>query len=822
MKQLHGALEAPEAPEAPEALEALEEWQLIDVEPPLYLASGSNQLGDIVSDISAAQLTHLLRMPPVAASDLLPMALELRRRFSEEALPLPVDVQIERRSEFRPRLTLVTVPTGSSKIPAALLDFDYGGIVQAPFYDHRPPTSTEIVEQEGEYVQLQRNLGAESACLNRLRDLNLYPATVEADTDAVWVPRAESLELLVARWQQFVDEALPGLEDEGWQVLRDDEFVLPQATFELEIRDAPDNWFDFSLSLPVGDGREVDTLTILPDWLERGAPAHFVANIEGDWLEIDARPLQKIRDLIADLLEQDRLGSPARLPSFQALRFDEPDLDQRHAPLTRRMREQLSEFEGVEPVTTPAGLRAELREYQRAGLNWLAFLQRFGFGGILADDMGLGKTLQTLALIQHLKETGKLERPALVVAPTSLTGNWKSEAARFTPQLRVLLLQGPERTASFSLLPDSDLVITSYALLARDSTRYGGQPFCLLVLDEAQAIKNPRTKVSACVRDIDATVRLCLTGTPLENHLGELWALMDFALPGLLGGRKTFNTHFRNPVEKEGDRAQQDELGRRLAPFMLRRRKSAVAAELPPKTEALQYVELQGNQRAIYEAIRASMEARILKLVEKQGMARSHIEFLDALLKMRQACIDPRLVKLDAAKAVRQSAKLEWLAENLPQLIEEGRRILLFSQFTQALTLVQAELERMRISFTKLTGQTRKRQEAIERFQSGAVPVFLISLKAGGSGLNLTAADVVIHLDPWWNPAVENQATDRAHRIGQDKPVLVYKLVARDTVEERILQMQSHKRDLADAIFDSSLKGRLPRNSDELLSLLTA
>jgi SNF2 family DNA or RNA helicase len=255
---------------------------------------------------------------------------------------------------------------------------------------------------------------------------------------------------------------------------------------------------------------------------------------------------------------------------------------------------------------------------------------------------------------------------------------------------------------------------------------------------------------------------------------------------------------------------------------MLRRRKSEVVAELPQKTEAVQYVELQGRQRALYEAVRVSMEKRILDLVAKQGMARSHIEFLDALLKLRQACIDPRLVKLNAAKAVNESAKLEWLAENLPQLVEDGRRVLLFSQFTQALKLVEAELERQKIPFTKLTGQTRKRQQAVDRFQSGEVPVFLISLKAGGSGLNLTAADVVIHLDPWWNPAVENQATDRAHRIGQDKPVMVYKLVASDTVEERILQMQAQKRELADAVFDSSGKGKLPRNSEELLQLLTA
>jgi SNF2 family DNA or RNA helicase len=370
-------------------------------------------------------------------------------------------------------------------------------------------------------------------------------------------------------------------------------------------------------------------------------------------------------------------------------------------------------------------------------------------------------------------------------------------------------------------MTETDLVVTTYPLLLRDRERYKQQTFSLLVLDEAQAIKNPATKIAACVRAIRSDTRLCLSGTPLENHLGELWALLDFALPGLLGGRKAFNENYRKPIEKEGDETRQRELARRVRPFMLRRTKVEVVKELPPKTESVQYVELGGKQRTLYEGVRISMEKRIRDLVARQGMAKSRIEFLDALLKLRQACIDPRLVKLKQAAGIRESAKLDWLAATLPQLLEEGRRILIFSQFTQVLKLIEDHLKSQQVDFSKLTGQTRKRQTAIDRFQDGEVQVFLISLKAGGSGLNLTAADVVIHMDPWWNPAVENQATDRAHRIGQDKPVFVYKLVAADTVEERIHQMQQQKRALADALFDATGASALPQDKDALLALLS-
>lgn len=573
---------------------------------------------------------------------------------------------------------------------------------------------------------------------------------------------------------------------------------------DLRIADAEHGWFDFELALNVGD-RALATEELVAHWLERDAPDRLLLPTEAGWLEVDTRPLQALRDLVESLFREKSLDGPVRLPPFRAAQLAEvEELDDRAAPLARDLAQRLRQFRGLQTVPVPAQLRCSLRPYQHEGLNWLTFLQQYGFGGILADDMGLGKTVQTLALLLHLKDTGQLQNPALILAPTSVAANWLRESAQFAPDLDVLLLHGPRRRETFATMDGRDVLVTTYPLLLRDQEQYLSRHFSVAVLDEAQAIKNPATKLTRAARALRADCRLCLSGTPLENHLGELWSLMDFALPGLLGRRDQFRQQFRTPIESQGDRERQQQLARRVAPFLLRRTKAEVVSDLPAKSETIEYVELAGQQRTLYEGIRVSMQKRVRDIVARKGMARSRIEFLDALLKLRQACIDPRLVKLDKAAGINESAKLDWLREVLPQLIEEGRRILVFSQFTEVLHLLEQELTSLRIAYSKLTGRTRKRQEAIDRFQTGEVPVFLISLKAGGSGLNLTAADVVIHVDPWWNPAVEAQASDRAHRIGQDKPVFVYKLIAAGTVEERIQQMQTEKRAMAETLFDDT------------------
>ena len=473
----------------------------------------------------------------------------------------------------------------------------------------------------------------------------------------------------------------------------------------------------------------------------------------------------------------------------------------------QNMVRQLSHFTHLPEITVPQGLKAELRDYQHMGLNWIQCLRENKFAGVLADDMGLGKTIQTLAHFQYEKEQGRLQKASLIVVPTSLVGNWVEEAARFTPELKVLVFHGASRHADD--FDGYDLIISTYGLIQRDKTRFLKYPFYYLVLDEAQSIKNSRAKTTQVIQQLPGEHRLCLSGTPLENHLGELWSLFHFLMPGLLGDARQFRQYFRIPIEKQADVSRREMLARRVQPFLLRRTKSEVAKELPIKTEMTRMISLTGPQRDLYEAIRLSMEKKVRDAIAASGLGRSHIVFLDALLRLRQVCCDPRLISMpEAAMAYGSSGKLDVLMELIDALMEEGRRVLVFSQFTSMLKLIEEKLNEKHYPYLKLTGQTQNRQAVVRDFQNCVAPIFLISLKAGGKGLNLTRADTVIHYDPWWNPAVEDQATDRSHRIGQENPVFVYKLITSGTVEEVMLQMQDKKRQLYNSVFlDKAAKG---------------
>lgn len=479
-------------------------------------------------------------------------------------------------------------------------------------------------------------------------------------------------------------------------------------------------------------------------------------------------------------------------------------------------------------LPTPQGFIGELRPYQQQGLAWLQFLADTEHGGVLADDMGLGKTAQTLAHILMEKQAGQLtERPVLIVAPTSLMHNWQKETEKFTPELSVLLLHGANRHDGFDKIKQHDIVLTTYPLVVRDEELLKTHQFHQIILDEAQNIKNPHSKSAQVLRSLTAKHRLCLTGTPMENHLGELWSLFYFLMPGFLGSQDVFNKHYRYPIEKKGDNRKRERLVNRIKPFMLRRLKTDVAKELPPKTTIEVNIDMNDEQSKLYEAVRATMQDSIKQIIAQQGFKRSQIQILDALLKLRQVCCHPSLLNLDSlpkgkntvkSKAMR-SAKLDYLIETVTDMVAEGRKVLIFSQFTSMLALIEQRLQSENIGFSKLTGKTKKRSEAIEAFQSGQVPVFLISLKAGGVGLNLTTADTVIHYDPWWNPAAEDQASDRAWRIGQDKPVFVYKLITNQSIEEKILDMQKNKAELAQSILSTDHEGDVKLSEEELLGL---
>jgi SNF2 family DNA or RNA helicase len=623
--------------------------------------------------------------------------------------------------------------------------------------------------------------------------------------------------------------------------------VEPEGGISFEIRERSGiDWFDLDLGVVV-DGRRVSLVPALLDFIagsgtaltthrdeqpDDGSSPMLLPLPDGRLLAV---PLALLQPILAPLLE---LFTGAEIDEAAGLlrlsRRNAGDLALLEEVSTesgvawaggdsiRALGRQLRDHGGIPHCPAPFGFRATLRSYQEQGLAWLQFLRAAGLGGVLADEMGLGKTVQALAHLAVEHAEGRLDRPALVICPTSLVPNWQSEAARFAPMLGTLVLHGPDRSDRFASIGQHDLVITTYPLLGRDHAVLTAQEWHMVILDEAQTIKNPLAATSKLARTLRARQRLCLSGTPLENHLGELWSLFDFLLPGLLGDRKQFGWRYRGPIEKAGNTERQSLLAQRIAPFLLRRTKEQVAADLPPKTEITETVEMGDGQRAIYEAIRLSMHAKVRAAIAKRGLAGSGIIILDALLKLRQACCDPRLLKLTTAKTSRaRSAKLERLLEMLPQMLEEGRRVLLFSQFTSMLALIESELRQLALPYVLLTGDTKDRTAPVRHFQAGEVNLFLISLKAGGVGLNLTAADTIIHYDPWWNPAVEDQATDRAHRIGQDKPVFVHRLTTTGTIEEKMEVLKQRKQALAAGIFEGTGRATLQMTERDLELLLT-
>ncbi|MCW2067080.1 UNVERIFIED_ORG: superfamily II DNA or RNA helicase [Stenotrophomonas maltophilia] len=715
--------------------------------------------------------------------------------------------------EYRP--AWLTERDASQWLDVATVAFEYGEHVR--FLDD---PSLFVHGAEGQLYLLPRDLAGEARREAELHSVHLHR---ERQPRIVLDGGGPLFELRSFDWTRFLLEDVLRLEALGWKIETDDAFrhrITRVEEIDLDVRSMPTDSTAFDLALTIDvDGRSVALVPLLqgvlqsdPRWLRGqldaiGDDENVLLTTAGnERLALRAGRLKPVIALLADLFGDH--GQPLRLQAhdrgrLQALQ-EAAQLRLHSSNDTRARVQRLLDAPAMTAVPAPQGLRATLRSYQLEGLSWLQYLRQQGLGGVLADDMGLGKTLQTLAHLLVEKQSGRLDKPALVVMPTSLLHNWQSEAARFTPDLRVLALHGPARDTQFGAIAAHDLILTTYPLLWRDEQALQAHSYHLLILDEAQQVKNPRSRAATTLRTLQARHRLCLTGTPLENHLGELWTQFDFLLPGLLGSEKQFNQHWRHPIERGSDRRRAQLLAQRMRPFILRRRKDQVASELPPKTVITRTVAMEGGQRELYETVRAAMEKQVREAINGSGLARNHIVVLDALLKLRQVCCDPRLLPGHAPARTAGSAKLDLLREMLPSMVEEGRRILLFSQFTGMLALIAQALDALGLAYVTLTGDTQNRVTPVQRFMDGEVPVFLISLKAGGVGLNLTAADTVIHFDPWWNPAAENQATDRAHRIGQDQPVFVYKLIAAGSVEERIAELQQRKAELADAILEDA------------------
>lgn len=816
-----------------------------------WYTDGQGLLGPLDLDLPPALVRLLLSGPPVRPEAAARLGAELAQRLPGLSLPPPHPVEPPRPVGGKPVPCLELFGLGAESgrdpvldpLPAARAAFRYGAVRVPGRAAPAPASRQEIVQQDGVLYAVARDRAAEAAAQAVLEESGLRPRLPPYAFSHA--PGASPSDALVmddpADWIGFVAEDVPALRRAGWDVEVHDSFPVRLARLdgdiEAGVREGSGiDWFDLELGAMV-DGERVDLVPALlefaadPDALSAlrenadDAPPLLLPLPDGRSLVV---PFERVRPILAPLLElfaggtveDGRLRLPRAGAADLAALEEAPGLAWTGGESLRALGRMLRDAGGIPQARVPEGFTASLRPYQARGVDWLQFLRAADFGGVLADDMGLGKTVQALAHLAIEQAEGRLDRPALVVCPTSVVPNWRAEAARFAPGLRVLTLHGPDRARRFGEIGAHELVLTTYPLLARDHEALLAQDWHIVLLDEAQTIKNPAATASKLARSLRARQRLCLSGTPLENHLGELWSLFDFAVPGFLGDRGSFQRRYRTPIEKGGDTERQALLARRVAPFMLRRTKEEVAADLPPKTEIAETVEMGDAQRAVYEGIRLAMHARVRRAIEERGLARSGIVILDALLKLRQACCDPRLLKLGTVKAARaRSAKLERLMEMLPALVEEGRRVLVFSQFTSMLALIEAELAARSLSYALLTGDTTDRTGPVRRFQAGEVPLFLVSLKAGGVGLNLTAADTVVHYDPWWNPAVEDQATDRAHRIGQDKPVFVHRLIAAGTIEEKMEALKARKQALVAGILGEAPGGALRMTQEDVDAL---
>lgn len=806
-------------------------------------------LGRLSTRYPVPQLKHLLEAPPITIEQGELLAKKMRTTHTDFPAPKVFSNKILMEIPPVPVITFGAMgseadqdswfdeQTDCSIVFTAKIAFDYGGVLIG-FHEKLDKVMRAL---DKDLLISIRDSSFEEKKIEELFHVVHLRATRPLE-NAQWQLKKDEL-FILEEVKGFTDleflysQVIPDLKNLGWRIeFASDLYqeIVHEEDIEWfsELHDSTNDFFSYQLGILI-EGKAVSIVPLVVKLIQRYTVDELDQIADHQMVKLplgSGRVLQvqlgRIKPLIRLLLQlgfhQMDENHVLQINKYQFILMQEAELALlatqsrwRGADELRQGLRQLTQLTQIPEVPQPKGLRANLRDYQQLGLNWLQFIRATGFSGVLADDMGLGKTIQTLALLQCEKEQGRIKAPTLIIAPTSLVGNWLAEAKRFTPQLQVLVYHGTER--HHDSFESYDLVISTYGLIQRDKEKFINQDYYYLILDEAQFIKNAKTKTTQIIQQLKATHRLCLTGTPLENHLGELWSLFYFLMPGLLGDARQFRLWFRTPIEKNGDTQRKELLARRVKPFILRRTKNEVAKELPPKTEMTRYIELSGPQRDLYEAIRMSMEKKVREAIAKQGLGKSHILLLDALLKLRQVCCDPRLLSLpQAAMAHGHSSKLEALMELLDNLVNEGRRVLIFSQFTSMLELIEQKLINHQYQYMKLTGQTQNRQSLVESFQQGTAPIFLISLKAGGTGLNLTRADTVIHYDPWWNPAVEDQATDRTHRIGQENPVFVYKLIASGTVEEAILGMQQRKRQLVEGILSSETSKSMVLTENDL------
>jgi superfamily II DNA or RNA helicase len=730
------------------------------------------------------------------------------------------------------------------RVAAIQLSFDYDSIrlrvsdEQEGFFVAAGSNLAQVSRNrktEREAQRVLESFGAvELSCLSNIGD-------VDAD---YLVSVSDNIHALCS----FTAYALPQLRKLGWRVLIDTDYpyrtIDANTTWYAAVEEDPttSDWFSLELGVEV-DGDRVNLLPGLLEILNASADSESLTSIlrtparfravpigENRYAVIPPERLQRLLHILEALYSEEGDGvrfnrnDVAPLAALDEVFMPEGDNGQQRlvwddASEVIAKGRALVRSPRLPEVRVASSLQATLREYQQEGLNWLQHLRASDAGGVLADDMGLGKTLQTISHLATEKESGRMDLPSIIIVPTSLVGNWVRETKRFAPFLRVVAVQGAKRHELYERLHRAHLIVTTYPVLVRDLERFRDMKFHLIVLDEAQAIKNSRSLANSAVSLLQGRHKLCLTGTPVENNLSELWSLFDFLMPGFLGDRAYFKSRYQTPIERDKNETRLIQLRERVAPYILRRMKHTVAKDLPPKTELVRPVDISGDQRDLYESIRMAAHSQVRRVIKTKGLAGSTITILDALMKLRQVCCDPRLVTSEAARNVKESAKYTFLMEMLETQLANQHRVLIFSQFTQMLGLIATGLRERDMPFITLTGATQDRQARCDEFENGRADIFLISLKAGGTGLNLTSADTVVHFDPWWNPAAQAQATDRAYRIGQKRPVFVYNLIVAGSVEERMLRLQSQKRHLAETILGTGGAAPQPLSEDDVEDL---
>lgn len=706
--------------------------------------------------------------------------------FMKALYSIPGDIQIkmpkklkfeEIRLEPKKQLTIKTKNTGlrNQQQVRAYVEFDYNDVII------QSGSSGEHIFDDVNQKMIYRDLGFESKAVTEVLDENMkkvysiYHSSEDGDSYEMH--------------SKHLSKCILNLLSKNWRIFTEGKSLKRAGDFELNVTSGID-WFELHGSLKFEE-QEMS----LPDLLKAAQNSEGESLIElgdgsfgmlpEDWLKKYSALLE-----MGDKKEGHIEFKKNQVGLLDTLLQSEPDI--KFDKIFSQFREKLLTFQGIKPLNEPSSFKGELRAYQKEGLAWLNFLQEFNLGGCLADDMGLGKTVQMLALLEKRRGRSKqVKQTSLIIVPRSLIHNWYEEAKKFTPNLKVLIYSGIERKEYHEKLEEYHIVLTTYGTMRRDIGLLVNIEFDYIVLDEAQAIKNSKSQSAKASRLLKGKHRLALSGTPVENHIGELWSIFEFLNPGMLGHINAFSS-----VKEEESR---EVIRRSIRPFMLRRTKDQVAKDLPAKTEQVIYCEMSKKQKSTYDKIKKYYQANLTNKIKEKGMNRVKIQVLEALLRLRQAACHPGLI--DESYLGEESCKLDTILEQLKEVVDEGHKVLVFSQFTSFLKIVKQELVKENIAFHYLDGRTRKRQELVESFQNSPdIKVFLISLKAGGVGLNLTSADYVFILDPWWNPAVEAQAIDRAHRIGQTKKVFAYRLICKDTVEEKVMELQKNKKELVKSI----------------------